>query len=174
MVSFGPSVRLCVVGFAALIASAAFADTAPDCYDRNGHVMAVDDGQVLQLKQSEPNGWRGRGNVDGTVIQVEPDHSGHNHFIVQIGPNAQTDIIEIIYNYDFGDLPAVQVGMEIQACGDFIESTAQNGPYPPSPAGAILHWVHVDPAHRHPDGFVMINGAVYGSDTTNAGHGPND
>jgi hypothetical protein len=127
----------------------------------------MNDQQILQWKQSEPNGWKGRGNIAGVVLDVEPDATGHNHFIVQIGPNAQTDVIEVIYSYDFGALPTVTVGMELQACGDFIQSYAQNGPYAASPAGAIIHWLHVDPAHRHPDGFVYINGVDYGTDTTN-------
>ncbi len=156
-----------------LVALPVWADL-PSCNDDQGNPISMNDTQVLQWKQTEPNGWRGRGNIDGTVINVEPDQSGHNHFIVQIGPNAQTDIIELIYNYEFGALPEIDVGMEVQACGDFIQSNAQNGPYAASPAGAILHWVHGDPRHHHPDGYVAVNGTAYGFDFTNAGRGGTD
>ena len=60
--------------------------------------------------------------------------------------------------------------MSIEACGDYITSTAQSGPYPPSPDGAILHWVHMNPAGRgHDAGFLAINGTLYGQDAANAG-----
>lgn len=158
----------------ALSASAAFAGAAPVCYDDQGNAIPDNNNaQVLQWKQTEPNNWQGRGNIEGTVIDVEPDASGHNHFIIQIGPDAQTDIVEVIYNYDFGDLPQITVGMDIEACGDFIQAFAQSGPYAASPAGAIIHWVHGDPAQRHPDGFVMVNGTVYGFDYTHARGGAN-
>jgi hypothetical protein len=102
------------------------------------------------------------------VVAVYSDKTGHDHFAAQIGKE-KGDIIELIYNQDFGVLPDVQPGMKVQACGDYITATAQSGPYPPSPAGAIIHWLHMNPRGRgHDDGFLAINGRLYGQNAENA------
>lgn len=141
---------------------------APECpsYGKN---LEVNNAQVLHWKRTTPSGFRERGHVQGIVINIYNDKSGHDHFSIQIGRH-QEDTLEIIYNQDFGSIPQIEVGMLVEACGDFITSTQQNGPYPPSPDGAILHWVHMNPQFRgHDPGFLMLAGGLYGQDTTNAG-----
>ena len=151
-----------------LLSTFAFADQAPVClsYGKN---LAVNNSQVLHWKRTTNNQFRERGHVQGTVLQVYNDKNGHSHFQVQLG-NQGDDTIEVIYNQDFGVLPAVHSGMNAEACGDYITSTAQSGPYPASPDGAILHWVHMNPSGRgHDAGYLMLDGTLYGQDAEHAG-----
>jgi hypothetical protein len=156
---------VCLLTFGAvstLSASIGKADQAPDCLDRNGQPIAENDDQVVQWEHSTPNQFLARALVVGDVVQVYPDQNGHSHFAIQIGPT-NDNLLEVIYNQDFGNVPAPTVGQHVEACGDYITSTAQAGPYPESPAGAIIHWVHYAPnPQRHPSGFLMIDGILYG------------
>jgi hypothetical protein len=152
-----------------LAVATSWADSAPDCPDFNGGSVAVNNQQVLQWETTTANQYTSRGHVSGNIVELYPDRNGHEHFAIQIGPNAG-DRIEIVYNQDFGAVPAPRVGDQVEACGDYITSTAQSGPYPPSPDNAIVHWVHSSPnPSRHPSGFMMINGTVFGGDTADAG-----
>ena len=124
--------------------------------------LPVDNDQVLSWKKTTANQFLGRAHVEGTLIEVYPDRNGHDHFKIQIGP-ARTDTLEIIYNQEFGALPSMHPGMRIEACGDYITSIAQSGAYPPSPDGAILHWVHKNPrGNGHDSGYVVVDGTLYG------------
>jgi hypothetical protein len=70
----------------------------------------------------------------------------------------------VIYNIEFGALPALSIGMNVAACGDYI--TVGPNAQLPSPEPAIIHWVHVNPGTRdggaHPSGFLVINNQAYG------------
>lgn len=160
------------------------ADQIPDCL-AYGRPLPVNNSQVLHWRRTTPNQFRERGHIQGTITQIFADKSGHDHFEIQIGKQVD-DVVEVIYNQDFGALPEVRAGMTVEACGDYITATAQSGPYPPSPSGAIIHWVHMNPSGRgHDPGFLAIDGTLYGQDAENAGprdrpaydgkgHGSND
>lgn len=144
------------------------ADQAPECiaYGRN---IPVNNQQVLHWKRTTSNQFRERARIQGVVVDVFPDKNGHEHFEINIGKHGE-DVIEVIYNQDFGAVPNVRVGMQVEACGDYITSTAPSGPYPASPSGAIIHWVHMNPKHRgHEAGYMMLDGVLYGWDIDNAG-----
>lgn len=153
---------LCGLALLFALAAPSFAQVAPPCADNHGANLAVNNAQVLHWESSTPNQFLARAHVTGQIVGLYPDHSGHKHFSIQIGPNS-SDRLEVVYNQDFGNNVDPQIGDEVEACGDYITSTAQSGPYPPSPDGAIIHWVHSapDPA-KHPSGFLMINGVLYG------------
>jgi hypothetical protein len=154
-----------------LTATAFASDSA--CMAGN-QVMPLNNQQVLAWKfnPSVPSGMKSRANVTGVVLGIFPDRNGHNHFIIQIGPRPVQDTLEVVYNNDFGDLPTIQQGMQVHACGDFIKSTQQNGPYPPSPAGAIVHWVHQNPnGNGHENGYLTIDNVMYGNGP-DRGHAP--
>ena len=128
------------------------------CLDHGKSLEVIND-QVIVWKSSTANAFLARARIEGTVDQVFPDHSGHRHFSLKIGPKA-TDHIEVIYNLSFGNLPTPTIGMTAEACGDYITSIAQTGSYPPSPDGGIIHWVHRSP-HGHEAGYVILNGIKY-------------
>ena len=141
---------------------------APDCVGDDNRKLGIDNGQVLTWKAKTPNQFKARALVQGEIVRVFPDHNGHNHFEIKIGPNPK-DVLEVIYNHAFGELRDTRVGMTVQACGDYITSVAQSGPYPASPSGAIIHWVHFNPREGgHPHGFLVIDGELFGDDVENA------
>ena len=148
------------------------ADTViPDCL-AGGLPLANNNVQVLQWKTNTNNQYRNRGHVSGPIEQIYPNINGHAHFEIQIGDTA-TDTLEVIYNESFGPLPELKTGMNIEACGDYITSTAQSGPYPPSPTGAIIHWIHRSPnLKKHDSGYLAIDGILYGQDAAHAGPKP--
>ncbi len=136
----------------------------------NGQALAINNDKVLQWKASTPNQYHDRGHVSGPVMRVFDDRPGHTHFEIQIG-KSPNDVLEVVYNTEFGQLPDIQVGMQVEACGDYITATAKAGPYPPSPSGAIIHWVHTNPSGRgHDSGFLIIDGVLYGQENPPADH----
>lgn len=138
------------------------------CY-ANGNPLPINNEQILNWKKNTPNQFRERGHAFGTVNRVFPDKSRHNHFEIQIGSTPQ-EVLEVVYNIDFGSLPEVQIGMKVEACGDYITATAQAGPYPPSPSGAIIHWLHMNPSGKgHESGFLIVDGVLYGQNDAQGG-----
>ena len=158
-------------GFALSFAGSLQAAPMPPCL-ANGSPLAQNDAQVETWEDTTANQFLSRGHIAGKIVAIYPDHNGHKHFGVQIGASAE-DAIEVIYNLSFGALPPLAVGMDVEACGDYITSTAPSGPYPASPDQAILHWVHGSHSH-HPAGYVAIQGVVYGQGAGNGGGAPLD
>lgn len=143
---------------------------SPDCLSSNGQKLPIDNQAVVEFEATSAESYLARAHVEGPVVNVFSDATGHNHFEIQIGD--QNNYLEVIYNQDFGALPNIQIGMTVEACGDYITSRTQDGPYPPSPAGAIIHWVHENPSgHGHPSGFLIINGQLYGNDPSPGANG---
>ena len=124
--------------------------------------LEIDNEQVLNWKVSTENQFKRRAHIKGVVVELLPSSPRHEHFIMQIGDDKE-DIIEVIYNVEFGEFPALQEGHVVQACGDYITSISRSGKLPPSPAGAIIHWVHESPnPGRHESGFLIIEGELIG------------
>jgi len=137
------------------------ADRIPPCFSGR-NILLIDNDQVIRWKNNTQNQFEQRAHVAGNVVRIFPDRNGHDHFEIQIGRNPD-DVLEVVYNQNFGSIPSVRLGMEVEACGDYITSIAQSGPYPPSPSGAIIHWVHFNTrGGGHDDGFVAIDGYLYG------------
>lgn len=160
-----------VLGFTAFDASAVINNAkVPVCLEKaRGKEMQVDNQQVLVWKTTTKNNFHARGYVEGTMKTPIQKQGDHYHFILQIDSGAK-DVIEIIYNQEFGSLPQAKVGDRVSACGDYITSYAKSGGYEASPAGALIHWVHFNPATRptsatHPHGFIVFpNSALAGFD----------
>ncbi len=154
---------------AVLFSTLCLAQTAaPSCL-AGGQELLVNNTAVLQWKNNSKNQYRNRAHIQGTLAKVYPDHSGHHHFEIQIGGN-QNDLIEVIYNEQFGPVPAAAIGAQIEACGDYITSNAPAGHFPASPDGAIVHWVHKSPnLQSHDSGFIVVNGVVCGQNSSGAG-----
>ena len=150
--------RVLSVIFLSFLCCVSKATVDESCLD-HGKLLNVINAQVLQWKKTTTNAFMARARIQGIVDQNFPDHSGHRHFSLRIGPLA-TDHIEVIYNLTFGKLPTPNIGDTAEACGDYITSIAKTGAFPPSPDGAIIHWVHRSPSGHDP-GYVILNGIKY-------------
>ena len=146
----------------------AHATPVPVCLDKTGVVLPADDDQVIQLKATTANLYLERAHVTGIIEALYPNQNGHAHFSLRIGTGPK-DTLEIIYNVEFGALPTLATGMQVEACGDFINQFAVGGGYQPSPDGAILHWIHQSNSRNHQSGYVAINGVTYGLLSQNSG-----
>lgn len=162
MTTLTSAVKLTVLGLLSFLPALSFSsDTVPPCI-ANGRALPVINAQTLGWKTSTANQFKTRAHVLGRVEKVYANQSDHNHFSLQIGPRP-TDTVEVIYNIEFGQLPQMAVGMQVEACGDFINSFAPAPPFPTSPDGAIVHWVHYNPdGNGHPSGYLVIDGVLYG------------
>lgn len=149
-------------------ASVAEASTKlPACLDDNRTPLAVNNSQVLVWKEESPNQFKARALVIGKLVKVLLDRKSHLHLEIDLGtagaPLARDEHIEIVYNKKFGSVDGIATGAEVAACGDYITAREKAGSYPPSPVGAIIHWVHMSPnPGKHPSGFLMIGKEVFG------------
>lgn len=147
-----------------LFSSLSFAeDQIPDCPG----AVNVNNEQVIQWKKTTPNQYLARGHIDGTVQRIFKNKTGHRHWEILIGSGADA-VVEVIYNEDFGKVPNPYIGMKVEACGDYITSNKKVGSLQPSPDGAIVHWVHKSTSPKHPSGFLVIDGSLYGQDLSHA------
>jgi len=62
------------------------------------------------------------------------------------------DNVSIVYNSDMGTKVPVKIGDHFSVGGQFIWTGH----------GGLVHWVHDDPKKVRPDGYVYLNGVVYG------------
>lgn len=137
----------------------------PVCLE-GGDELSIDNSRVLRFKTEQKNQFLARAYVEGKVISQPERHGDHDRFSISLG-KGPTDTLEVIYNSDFGSLPTVRVGDSVSVCGDFINSFARAGNYPPSPDGAIIHWVHYNPGDRsrkHEHGFIQFGADLVGFD----------
>ena len=139
--------------------------TVPACLD-HGKVLNVMDDQVATWKSTTRNQFLARAHVTGTIHRIFPDHSGHNHFEIQMN-NSAGDTLELVYNKSFGNLPSLRAGMKVEACGDYITSNHATSQYPASPDGAIMHWIH-----NNLGGGGAFTAASFDGLSTNKGKGP--
>ena len=130
----------------------------PDCLNMQGQPINVDDQSVLGWKTSTRNGFTARAHIAGTISKIYRDSSGHHHWEATIGANS-SDTLEVIYDKAFGSVPTPQIGASVEACGDYITA---NGGGRPSPDGGLIHWIHRSNSPRHPSGFLVIDGQLYG------------
>lgn len=140
------------------------AHAIPDCHGPAG-LLQIDNARVLSWKTERPNQYKERARIEGSFVSLTLDRTSHYQFVIQIGPR-ESDTIEVVYNKEFGPVPPVYPGMKVEACGDFINAFAQAGAYPPSPAGAIIHWVHMNPRNQgHAHGYLVMDGVLVGFET---------
>lgn len=149
------------VTFLSLFFSAAIAHSATVQCLNQGHELPFDNSEVEHWRTSSPDQFKARAHIQGRLSKVLPEATDHQHFEIQIGPS-DTDLIEVIYNKQFGSLPKLNIGSLVEACGDYITARSPSQFGPASPAGAIIHWVHASVSATHPNGFLIINGVVYG------------
>jgi hypothetical protein len=86
------------------------------------------------------------------VVEILPDDvhgRRHQKWVVALADQRR---VQVVFNSDFGPRVPVQLGQMQDVAGEYIWNSR----------GGILHWTHYDPRGRRPDGFVQINGQIYG------------
>lgn len=113
--------------------------------------LVTDDSALLQaIRQDQNVNYIEAGNM--VVERILPDDTQglpHQKWLVRLSDNST---LEMVYNSDMGVRVPVQVGEVMSAGGQLI--MAQQGP--------LLHWLHADPRHNRPDGYIYVNGTYYG------------
>lgn len=146
-------------------------ENLPECLDKQRQAIRGNSNEdVIRWKSTQKNQYLDRALVTGKFVRLLNNKTSHLHFDMELdarpdGSNPTSNHLEVVYNREFGEIPNIREGAVVVACGDFINSFAQAGRYPPSPVGAIIHWVHKSnnvPKHSH--GFVAIDGVVYGDE----------
>jgi hypothetical protein len=139
----------------------------PTCLDVDRSPIArANNEEVIAWKQGTKNQYRDRALIIGKLVGVLLERKSHLQLEVDLTPHyneSRSDNVEIIYNKSFGEVPDVKIGSPVAACGDYITAKEQAGNYPPSPVGAIIHWVHAsNNPEKHSSGYLIINGTEYG------------
>jgi hypothetical protein len=144
----------------------ATASNVPDCLDSFGRPMPDSNENVLRMMQSFEPQLRDRGYIRGVLVEVMQERPTHIHLDVFLGAGHHekrgVDLdIEVIYNKSFGairrELPP---GLEVIACGEFINGSKK----PDRTVGAKLHWVHMATRPGKAQGYLMIDGELYGQE----------
>lgn len=165
----------------------------PRCLDGNRQEMRSNNEEVIRWKSETQNQFKERALVVGKLVGVLLDRRSHLHLEMDMdrdqgrgnGQNngqsngrrgdAKESHLEVVYNKAFGEVDRVDNGMSIAACGDYITARDQSGPYKPSPVGAIIHWVHAsNNPGKHSDGFLVIDGKLFGHSGEAEGRDPRD
>ena len=139
--------KLIIAIVSSLFFLSAFAQNIPECKNARGEV--VPDSRDYLQSVARAGGARPQVLVSGVVRNVLPeDHTGspHQKFVIEY------DGIElsIVSNLDFGRIP-VKIGDAVRICGEYLNV-----------GQGMVHWTHHDPAGRHPNGFTVHEGVIYG------------
>jgi hypothetical protein len=84
----------------------------------------------------------------GKIVKLLPDDTEgdrHQRLLVRI---STSDTILIAHNIDIASRIDASEGDSIRFKGEYIWTDR----------GGVVHWTHRDPRHRHPDGWVEVNG----------------
>lgn len=141
------------------VSSVFAASQTPDCLDKRGNTVQINNDQVLDWKTSTPNQYTARAHITGHLTKIYRDATGHHHWEATLDSN-QPGTLEVIYDEGFGPVPTPEIGQAVEACGDYITANAESRE--PSPDGALIHWIHISDESSHPSGFLILNGVLCG------------
>jgi hypothetical protein len=122
----------------------------PICF-QHGTPVADDQNRLFELITSRTSGPEAL--ITGQVVKVLADEFGqnqHQKFVIDVSGRK----VEIVNNLALSARVPVEVNQPVTVCGVFL---------PVGFTGAMIHWVHYDPAHRHEDGFIAYKNIVYGT-----------
>ena len=132
-----------------LIGSLAFAGNNARLVDHPGQIQ-TDSDLVVAVQSHKNQFYVEAGNL--VVTRILPDDTSglpHQKWETKLSDGST---VTIVYNSDMGVRVPVQIGSSFGVGGQFIW-TAQGG---------LVHWVHDDPKKIRPDGYVFVDGVVYG------------
>lgn len=123
-----------------------------DCLDREGNLLSGDLTELSSIMKSQED--RPQAFTTGRVISIQKeDHSGlpHQKFVIAVTDKIK---IQVVTNLVFGRIP-LQSGTTLSVCGEFKKV-----------GSGMIHWTHFDPRGSHPNGFVELDGEIYGNEMT--------
>lgn len=95
----------------------------------------------------------------GTVTEILPDDTSglkHEKFMFKLtdGLDGKYNGTVVLVAHDIDRAPYVpiKVGDTLEIKGDFLADTTPD---------KVLHWTHHDEKHKHPDGYIKLNGKIY-------------
>ena len=151
-------VRARVLGFVfALISSSAFAYSNNQQVDHPGQIQD-DSSLVAAVNARHGVFYIEAGNL--TVDRLLPDDTQGLPHQKWIGRLSNGSTITVVYNSDMGLRVPLHIGDKFSVGGQFIW-TGNSG---------LIHWVHDDPSRQRPDGYVFLNGVIYGDTDHEDGH----
>lgn len=109
-----------------------------------------DQALIQAMKSRQDTFYVEAGNL--VVTKILPDDTSglpHQKWEARLSDGST---ILIVYNSDMGLRVPIQIGDNFGVGGQYIWTRA----------GGLVHWVHDDPQGHRPDGYVYLNGVVYG------------
>lgn len=144
--------KLAIMTLICMLSSTLFAQSLPICKDRGGQVLQPSASALKHYVDSN-NDRRPQVFVQGVVKEVLPEDKygkPHQKYVLSVSGIK----VQLVHGSNYERLP-LQVGSQILVCGEFLNAQ-----------GGMIHWTHYDPNGRHPDGFIAVNGYVYGQTET--------
>ncbi len=139
----------CIFAVLVLATTISFAKEQTTYIPQPGQIQ--NDSQLVEAIRSQKDQFYiEAGNLVVTNILPE-DTKGLPH---QLWETQASDgsVVTVVYNSDMGDRVPVKVGDIFSVGGQFIWTHN----------GGLVHWVHADPKKMRPDGYVYVNGSVFG------------
>ena len=134
------------------VALVAFTVQTGFAFQQGDHPGKIDDDSALvaAVQSRKRVRYVEAGNVVATKL-LPDDNKGlrHQKWEAQLSDG---NVIQVIYNVDMVPRVPIQVGDKFGVGGEYI----------PSGRTGIIHWLHDDPKGLRPDGYVYLNGVVYG------------
>ena len=87
----------------------------------------------------------------GTVTKILADDTEgdrHQRFVIRVTGVVDGQSLLIAHNIDLAPRVPVREGDAIRFAGEYVWNER----------GGIVHWTHRDPARRHNDGYIELNG----------------
>lgn len=85
------------------------------------------------------------------ILPDDTDGSAHQKWKGRLSNGIE---IMVVFNIDDYDRVPIRKGDRFSVGGQFIQEGKRR----------VIHWLHEDPRHRRPDGYVYLNGNIYGRD----------
>ncbi len=127
----------------------AFAGPTQVSADHPGQIQ--NDSEIIDAIHAQ----KGAFYVEGSnlvVTKILPDDTSglpHQKWEAKLSDGS---IIQVVYNSDMGARVPIHPGDQFAVGGQFLWLGHRG----------MIHWLHDDPEHHRPDGYVYLNGIVYG------------
>ncbi len=112
---------------------------------------ATNDSEIVRALENRKmvNFIQGANLVVTRILPEDTRGNPHQLWMARLSSGSQ---VKIIYNLDMGERVPLKVGDVFSVGGQFLWTNK----------GGLIHWTHEDPRKNRPDGYVILDGQVYG------------